>query len=296
MTELVAFKIAVVAFTLLVIEGMVILLVGRRIEPRQRRDWWARYRVQVIATVCLLSPAYFGGVLFWSFLVLMGARALYEWFATVGGIGRGVRWSAQLGALSLVTCILFAESAITIWTAALVVLAVLLFLPSKDRRGQAERYVQSLAYPIAPVCALAWLGSHEQHFAVIAVTFIVAETQDTVAYVIGRTFGKTRLTPKLSPGKTLEGFTVGGLIALGLAGWLFVAVLELPRGTGLLCSLAVVVGGVGGDLIASAIKRRHHVKDYPSLVPGYDGVLDTYDALLGAATCLAIVFWLVPLG
>jgi len=110
---------------------------------------------------------------------------------------------------------------------------------------------------------------------------------DTGAYYVGRTLGKTRLYPAVSPGKTWAG-VAGGLAAslvVGVAAgkWL------LPGVGGLaLAALAVVLGVAGllGDLFESMLKRQAQVKDASKLLPGHGGMLDRLDSILFSAPLL----------
>jgi phosphatidate cytidylyltransferase len=107
---------------------------------------------------------------------------------------------------------------------------------------------------------------------------------DTSAFYIGRTLGKTKLFPAVSPGKTWAG-TLGGLGASVLAAVLLGAWL-LPGfpATGL-ALLGVILGVVGvlGDLFESMLKRQAQVKDAGQLLPGHGGILDRLDSILFAA-------------
>jgi phosphatidate cytidylyltransferase len=115
----------------------------------------------------------------------------------------------------------------------------------------------------------------------------VTKFTDAGAYVVGRVLGKHKMIPRISPGKTWEGF-VGGLVASvsmsvllpklmpgGLKGFTLVDSLVL----GILLSLASVVG----DLAESLVKRDAHVKDSGHIIPGIGGVLDLIDSLLFTA-------------
>jgi phosphatidate cytidylyltransferase len=111
--------------------------------------------------------------------------------------------------------------------------------------------------------------------------FLVIMGADTGAYYVGRAFGKHKLAPKISPGKTWEGVAGGMLAALLLAAlshfWFF---RDLPLKWAL--SLAAVMTGLGiiGDLTESAFKRSAGAKDAAKILPGHGGVLDRLDSLL----------------
>jgi phosphatidate cytidylyltransferase len=107
---------------------------------------------------------------------------------------------------------------------------------------------------------------------------------DTGAFYCGRTWGKTKLYPAVSPGKTWAG-VVGGLAAAVIVGAVLgswaLPQMSLPRLAGLALVLAVV--GLLGDLFESMLKRQAEVKDTSGLLPGHGGMLDRLDSLLFAA-------------
>jgi phosphatidate cytidylyltransferase len=111
----------------------------------------------------------------------------------------------------------------------------------------------------------------------------VAWIADTAAYFAGRRWGRRKLAPSISPGKTTEG-ALGGLIfgasAMTAGGrWVFP---ETPSMTLLGVSAVVVAAGMIGDLFESLVKRSAGVKDSSNLIPGHGGVLDRIDSWLFA--------------
>ncbi|MDI6686777.1 MAG: phosphatidate cytidylyltransferase [Desulfobacterales bacterium] len=107
---------------------------------------------------------------------------------------------------------------------------------------------------------------------------------DTGAFYVGRLFGRHKLCPAVSPGKTIEG-AIGGLIATFGAGLIFMNYFlkSLPLGPSILFFLLIGVAGQVGDLFESELKRYSGVKDSGSILPGHGGILDRIDALLFAA-------------
>lgn len=106
---------------------------------------------------------------------------------------------------------------------------------------------------------------------------------DSMAYFVGRALGRRRLLPRLSPGKTVEGF-IAGLIApvlllLAAGPWLLPGRSPLFAG---LAGLLLALAAIGGDLFESLLKRSAGVKDSSRLLPGHGGVLDRLDSLLTA--------------
>lgn len=117
--------------------------------------------------------------------------------------------------------------------------------------------------------------------------FAVVFGSDAGAYFAGRAFGKHKLAPAISPGKTIEGLIGGILSAAGFASlaiWLFFNELAYPAG--IAAAVVIAVLGVLGDLSESAIKRGSGAKDAASILPGHGGFLDRLDSLLFGAPVL----------
>jgi len=109
---------------------------------------------------------------------------------------------------------------------------------------------------------------------------------DIGAYFVGRAFGKRKLMPSVSPGKTVAG-AIGGLLATMLVGWLYARIVLTPstqlafvRGGVFIFAILVSVAAQIGDLAESLLKREAGVKDSSHLIPGHGGILDRFDSLL----------------
>ncbi len=107
---------------------------------------------------------------------------------------------------------------------------------------------------------------------------------DTAAYFAGRAFGKHKLAPQVSPGKSIEGF-FGGMAGSWLGFFVFWIIFGRPIGVsqGLVLATVVAVVGPIGDLSESLLKRSVGAKDSGTMIPGHGGMLDRIDALLFAA-------------
>jgi phosphatidate cytidylyltransferase len=112
---------------------------------------------------------------------------------------------------------------------------------------------------------------------------------DVAAYGIGRAFGRRRLLPHVSPGKTVEG-TLGGIAAAVIVATLMVGLFEFSPWIGIAAGALVGVFAVLGDLVESAVKRAAVAKDSGALLPGHGGVLDRVDSLIFVAPVLSIFF------
>ncbi len=137
----------------------------------------------------------------------------------------------------------------------------------------------------------------EANWLILAVMVLVWGA-DIGAYFSGRRFGKRKLAPQVSPGKSWEG-VFGGLLATllictGVAlyrDWSFTSLL-----LGLLGTAVVVLISVVGDLTESMFKRQAGIKDSSNLLPGHGGVLDRIDSLTAAIPVFAALLWLARWG
>jgi len=121
----------------------------------------------------------------------------------------------------------------------------------------------------------------------LAYFFLIIFGSDSGAYFAGRAFGKHKLAPGISPGKTVEGLIGGLLAAAGFAAlataWFFP---ELPYKFSIPLAVVLAAVGVLGDLCESAMKRGAKTKDAASILPGHGGLLDRLDSLLFGAPIL----------
>ncbi|MGE0463665.1 MAG: phosphatidate cytidylyltransferase [Vicinamibacterales bacterium] len=236
-----------------------------------------------LALVWFLTPEALLGVT----LVLAGL-AFSEYARIVEGIGARVPWwttlLATLGACAMVPFPWVSVEVIIvvglIGTAANVLLS--------DRVGPATLLDTSAAV-LAPVYIGLPLGSLVAIHAVagreaVLVLMGTVAVSDTAQFYTGRLFGRTPLSPRRSPKKTVEG-AVGGFVvapaALIAAGTAWLPGMS-PLSLGLL-GVLLVVAGIIGDLFESMLKRAADLKDSSHLIPGHGGVLDRIDALLFAA-------------
>lgn len=125
---------------------------------------------------------------------------------------------------------------------------------------------------------------------------ISAWGSDTCAYFAGKTIGKHKLAPVLSPKKTIEG-SIGGIIGAAVLAYIYTVIYTqygafTVRGQMVWIIIAVILGAVisqFGDLAASAVKRYYDQKDYGHILPGHGGILDRFDSFLFVAPVIYIV-------
>lgn len=171
-----------------------------------------------------------------------------------------------------------------------------LFIPLRNAiAGDTERFLERTAkiqwglmicvYCVSHAPALLTLkipGYENQNGKLLFFFVLVAQISDVLQYVWGKTLGKHKIAPHVSPNKTVEGF-VGGVASATLIGAaLWWATPFTPREAAGM-SLAITLMGFAGGLVMSAIKRDRGVKDYGSLIEGHGGVMDRIDSICFAA-------------
>lgn len=156
-----------------------------------------------------------------------------------------------------------------------------------------------IALPFSTINALAFRstpdGSIHYYYLLPLSIFIFLWTNDTGAYCSGSLFGRHKLFPRISPGKTWEGSIGGGILVLAVA--LLIGILEQKAGdiySGLTLlqwmglGLVVVFFGTWGDLVESLFKRTLGIKDSGNILPGHGGMLDRFDSSLMALPAAVI--------
>ncbi len=154
-------------------------------------------------------------------------------------------------------------------------------------------------YALLPALALLWIRDRAGlpgaplGLELVLWVFIVTWATDTGAYFTGRAFGRKKLAPAISPGKTWAGLWGGALIA-GLAAAAWVQFARLPAALYFLAPL-FGLAAQAGDLFESWLKRRAGVKDSGNWLPGHGGILDRLDGLVPVAilTAAAVLVELV---
>ncbi|ASI95705.1 phosphatidate cytidylyltransferase [Vibrio rotiferianus] len=127
---------------------------------------------------------------------------------------------------------------------------------------------------------------------VLYVCFLVWAA-DSGAYFAGKSLGKRKMAPHVSPNKTIEGL-IGGIIAALIVGWLFAGWFDIQFTSPLhmvIITLITVVISVLGDLVESMFKRVSGIKDSSNIIPGHGGILDRIDSLTAAFPVFALLYY-----
>lgn len=263
---------------------------------------------QRILTALVLAAVLFAALIaepVWIWAVFVSIMIVLGWREWVRLAGRS--WSEPLvwfatAALVIVAFLVFRLGfSLPIIVAAAVMwllMVVYLFYESADTSVWLWRPLSKLLTGVWVLAfawwGLIWLRQQDNGVWWILGFLMVIWLADTGAYFAGKRFGKRKLAPQVSPGKTFAGL-YGGMIATGLYAFIISLLLPFPVSGMLIVLMAIVIGvlSVGGDLFESVLKRQSGLKDSGALLPGHGGVLDRVDSLLAALPFMLLAYALL---
>jgi phosphatidate cytidylyltransferase len=257
----------------------------------------------VVFLPLLYLMARVGGLLYLAFTLLFIALALREFYLMMASKGLAPHWkSGFLAALlfPIGTYVRLRAHRTEEWhLAGLFTVLLIAMLLAELRRGASKQTLVNASSTLLGSFYIGWLGSHVValrelpaslgvpyaagvSFALLP--FFLTWTCDTAAYGVGKVWGRHRLAPGVSPGKSVEG-AVAGLLAAIAAGALARVWFAPYLSWGGALALGALVGVFAqlGDLVESLLKRDAETKESSSLIPGHGGVLDRFDSLLFTA-------------
>ncbi len=157
-----------------------------------------------------------------------------------------------------------------------------LFSESKDAFRNIGHHMLAFVYLVFPFALLIYLthGAEGYNWRPLLAVILLIWANDSSAYLVGRKLGKTKLMPRISPGKTIEG-SLGGVVGCAIAAVLLYYI--IPVGGWELYDWVVVAVlastfATFGDLVESMLKRNLGIKDSGTLLPGHGGIMDRFDA------------------
>ena len=240
--------------------------------------------IPVVLAVVLWAPQW----LYAAFVGLFALLALHEYLAMAQKWGAApFDPVAYLSAAALIAWPSAAVSVLLLTALGALALTMLPRRPLESALPAAAATLLGVAYVGLPMALLADLRRLPQGALWVIYVLLITWISDTAAYFAGRAFGKRKLAPRISSGKTWEGAVASTVAAAvfgaGFAAWRFP---DVPLLASLAMAIAVNLAGQVGDLAESALKRGTGVKDSSALLPGHGGLLDRIDALLFAAPVL----------
>jgi phosphatidate cytidylyltransferase len=261
------------------------------IPPGRPVGRWADLRKRVVSAVVLIAigaaEIWLGGPSFAVLVVLLTAAMVWE-LATITSPGRENTplMLAGIAAVCLAVTLAFPDRFSTAF-----LLAPAVAFALTDRRDRRLSTMYAVAIMIAGYGLVDLRMTAGTPVILWLVLIVVAS--DVLGYFAGRILGGPKFWPAISPKKTWSG-TVAGWLGAALVGVGFVLAGFGPWGLVAL-SILIALAGQMGDIWESWIKRRCGVKDASTLIPGHGGVLDRFDALIGAIVTLMLLGLFLPL-
>jgi phosphatidate cytidylyltransferase len=256
---------------------------------RFSRDWITRPVFAVLLGAAMVAAIFTGRPWLEIVVALAVTLATFEWYRMVGEgryipellLGTAVIWLAL--AVYLLSPVRYLPVLV------LGAGALLQFSVCVMRRSNPLWHAGGVLYLGLPSLAILALRDFTPHGAWVLIgLFLVVWAADTGAFVVGNLAGGPRLAPVLSPNKTWSG-AIGGVVAAAAVQAIFIAILGGHAGVAALFAAGLAVVAHLGDLFESRVKRRFHLKDSGTAIPGHGGVLDRIDSTLAALVALAII-------
>ncbi|MCC8066001.1 MAG: phosphatidate cytidylyltransferase [Clostridiales bacterium] len=248
--------------------------------------------ILVIAALVLILT---GGPVLAAALFVISLIGMHELYRALKIEDSGMSPLAMIGYLGCVIYYLLVFLNQTAYTMT-VVLAVLILLMAvyvfsypRFHTEQVTGVFFGFIYVAVMLSCIYGLRSMENGMFLVWLIFLASWGSDTCAYCVGMLIGKHKMTPKLSPKKTVEG-AIGGVAGAAILGAIYACAISGHFDSGvnhavsfaLICAIGALISMVG-DLAASAIKRDHEIKDYGKLIPGHGGILDRFDSVIFVA-------------
>ena len=254
-----------------------------------------RWLTSIIGIPMLIALIYKGGMLLFAlFIGLVMVISLWEYYFIVfGGAKQEIAsaipvWSffagllmvffAYIGSLKLMLCLLMIN----------MIAAAVLSMP-RFKNGPhiliiVAKQIQGLLYISLTLSTLVLMRNSPDGVAWIFFLLFIVFSGDVGAFYAGSFLGRHKLSPSISPGKTIEG-AIGGITSSMIIGYLFKMFVLPGLDPSVTFTLIIIVNifAQAGDLFESELKRAGKIKDSGAILPGHGGILDRIDALLFAA-------------
>ena len=249
--------------------------------------------VTLIGTPLVFLIVYLGGWFFFTAVALVMVVSIYEYSTIISHMGWRLRQGLLVPlVLAILVSGLYPSTQISDLTLAIAIIVSMIHALWQYEYEKAHAVLPRWFAFLAALILFGWMGSHllrlrtldqngQWTIAILAIIFAV----DVGAYLIGRTWGKRQLSPRLSPKKSVEGY-LGGL----LFGTPLVLLLQpllyptLPRPWLLGIAILFALIMPAGDLFFSLLKREAGIKDASQIIPGHGGILDRLDTVLWGST------------
>ncbi len=254
----------------------------------------------IVLVILMVGMLYFGGYVTGGATLMISLIGVFELLRIYKLQNRSIGWAAYIATMLLYFFLMagFYEAVLPLCIGfVLLTLGIYVVRYPEYTDKDAMAVILSFFYVSLMMSYVYRIREMDNGGALVVMIFVCSWVNDTLAYCAGVTMGKHKMSPHLSPKKSVEGL-IGGLLGSALVGagyGVFVnAYIAEVEYAPLVFGVAGLLGAgvaVIGDLAASAIKRNNDIKDYGTLIPGHGGILDRFDSMIFTAPLVYYCFY-----
>lgn len=267
------------------------------LSRKENRGMLVRIISGALLLLCMGTGMILGNWWLFALCLFISVLGLFEFYKVVGIHKNIVGILGYVGTFALYAFLLFQKGELIMFVISMLTIiwmAIMVFEYPKY-------HVTQIALALLGVVYVDWMLSYiyqtrqlTNGIFYIWLIFISAWGSDSFAYLVGITIGKHKMTPKLSPKKSVEG-AIGGIAGAAILGALYGWGMQFVVGSNLalafmVASMLGAMVSIIGDLAASAVKRTYNIKDYGKIIPGHGGIMDRFDSVIFTAP---IVYWVL---
>lgn len=261
-------------------------------------SFWTRFVSSIILIVVTVIALLKGGDLLFAIVTIISVIGLYELYRILNVHKKLIGIVGYLAGIAFDVMIFmkYDEYVVLFVQIFLLVLMTIFVLSFPKFNTQHVMLVFfGLFYVTMMLSYIYQIRMHTDGVFLVWLIFIGSWGSDTCAYCVGIMIGKHKMSPTLSPKKSIEG-GIGGILGAAILGFIYGTIFKEhfseitnPQITlAIICGLSSVISQIG-DLAASAIKRDHDIKDYGNLIKGHGGILDRFDSVIFTAPVVYIL-------
>lgn len=266
-----------------------------KVDDKMRRELWKRYITWLVLIPLMVGPVLLGA--FWTIaaVTLLSLGCYFEFARRTPLAGqRALNLVALLGILAISFGALdhwweFFSAAIPLTICAIAAVAI---LPDRPEGYLQRVALAALGFALfgAAVGHLSYMANDAGYRPLLLLILLAVESNDVFAFMCGKLFGKRKLAPRTSPGKTLSGslgaLMLTTLLVAGIGHFVFTTPPLSHPAHLLVMGLMISALGQLGDLVLSSVKRDMGIKDMGTLLPAHGGLLDRFDSLILVAPAM----------
>lgn len=236
----------------------------------------------VVALIICIPLVLIGGLPFKIGVSILSVIGLFE---LIKCSNKNIKYSQIMKIISYILIFLFiiiSESIVVKILSIFLILSIpMIFIDNKKYNFESFTYLFSSVVFLGLVFSY-FVTIRNNDLNVFIFLFLITILTDTFAFIAGKTIGKHKLIPSVSPGKTIEGSIVGSVVGTIIPSIFYLYMVDPGMSFPFIIIIVFVLSILGqlGDLFFSSIKRYYGIKDFSNIMPGHGGILDRLDSII----------------